>query len=78
MAGKTTPCWPTMSWQAGDPVNSTHLTAAAWFLVPALIESARPLNMLARLPLGPIGSRRDADLDALERRNAGRCSSQPR
>src|SRR6478609_3975130 len=55
MAGKTTALDATTSWQAAEPRYSTHLTDAAGFLVPAQTESARPLNMLARLPFGPLG-----------------------
>src|SRR5215203_1142619 len=55
MAGNTTPTSPTMFWHSGEPVNSTHFAATGMFLEPTQIESARPLYMLARLPLGPIG-----------------------
>src|ERR671916_30182 len=55
MAGNTTPASPTMFWHSGDPVNSTHFAATGLLSVPTQIESARPLYMLARLPLGPIG-----------------------
>ena len=55
MAGKTTPFSPTMFWQSGEPRYSTHFAAAGLLSDPTQIESARPLNMLARLPLGPIG-----------------------
>ena len=55
MAGKTTPFSPTMFWQSGEPRYSTHFAAAGLLSDPTQIESARPLYMLARLPLGPIG-----------------------
>src|SRR5215212_10010922 len=55
MAGKTTAFSPTMFWQSGEPRNSTHLAAAGLFLEPTQMESAKPLYMLARLPLGPVG-----------------------
>ena len=71
MAGKTTPFSPTMSWQSAEPRNSTHFAAAGLFFEPTQIESASPLYMLARLPVGPIGRRREADLDALGSRT--RC-----
>ena len=44
-----------MFWQSGEPRNSTHLAAAGLFFEPTQMESARPLYMLARLPLGPAG-----------------------
>jgi hypothetical protein len=55
IAGKTTAFSPTMFWQSGEPRNSTHLTAAGLFCEPAQMESAKPLYMLARLPVGPTG-----------------------
>jgi hypothetical protein len=55
MAGKTTPFSPTMFWHSGEPRYSTHFAAAGLLSDPTQTESARPLNMLARLPLGPIG-----------------------
>ena len=55
IAGKTTPFSPTMFWQSGEPRNSTHFAAAGLFFEPTQMESARPLYMLARLPLGPAG-----------------------
>src|SRR5687767_4476799 len=55
MAGNTTACSPTMFWQSGEPRNSTHLAAAGLFCEPTQMESAKPLYMLARLPLGPTG-----------------------
>ena len=55
MAGKTTPFSPTMFWQSGEPRYSTHFAAAGLLSDPTQIESARPLYMLARFPLGPIG-----------------------
>ena len=54
-----------MSWQSGEPRNSTHLAAAGLFFEPTQMESARPLYMLARLPLGPTGVGASAGLDAL-------------
>ena len=53
MAGNTTDLSPTMFWQSGEPRNSTHLAAAGLFFEPTQIESASPLYMLARLPVGP-------------------------
>src|SRR6476469_3544053 len=55
MAGKTTAFAATRSWHSCEPVNSTHFTAGAWFFVAAFTESAKPLNIDARDPLGPIG-----------------------
>ena len=54
-AGKTTAFEATTSWQSAEARYSTHLMEASFFLVPAQIESARPLNMEARLPSGPTG-----------------------
>jgi hypothetical protein len=55
IAGKTTAFSPTMFWQSGEPRNSTHLAAPGLFFAPTQMESAKPLYMLARLPLGPTG-----------------------
>ena len=55
IAGKTTAFSPTIFWQSGEPRNSTHLAAPGLFFAPTQMESARPLYMLARLPLGPTG-----------------------
>src|SRR5690349_1092050 len=54
-AGNTTALEATMSWQSAEPRNSTHFAAAGLFFEPTQIESARPLNMLERLPSGPTG-----------------------
>src|SRR6476619_723868 len=54
-AGKTTAFVATMSWQSAEPRNSTHLAAAGLFFEPTQMESAKPLYMLERLPLGPTG-----------------------
>jgi hypothetical protein len=54
-AGKTTALDATTSWQSAEARYSTHLMAASFFLVPAQMESARPLNIEARLPSGPTG-----------------------
>ena len=51
-----------MFWQSAEPRNLTHFQAFAWFFEPAQIESARPLYMLARCPIGPIGRRGDTDV----------------
>ena len=64
-AGNTTALEATTSWQAVEARYSTHLTEAAGFLVPAQTESARPLNMLARLPSGPFGVGAKPVFDAL-------------
>src|SRR5665647_3550147 len=55
IAGNTTPRLPTTSWAAAEPRYSTHLIAAGLFLELTHTASARPLYMLDRLPLGPIG-----------------------
>ena len=55
LAGTTTPAVPTRSWQSVEPRNLAYLQAAAWFFDLDRMESARPLNMLARVPTGPIG-----------------------
>src|SRR5688500_11388183 len=55
IAGKTTAFSPTMFWQSGEPRNSTHLAAPGLFFAPTQMESAKPLYMLARFPLGPTG-----------------------
>ena len=47
-----------MFWQSGDPRNSTHFAAAGLFFEPTQMESARPLYMLARLPLGRLEAAR--------------------
>src|SRR3954466_13019466 len=54
-AGNTTPDWPMMFWQAAPDRNLTHLAAFAGCLESVVIESARPLYIDARLPVGPIG-----------------------
>ncbi len=65
MAGKTTALEATTSWQSAEARYSTHLTAAAGFLVPAQMESARPLNMHGALAFRALRGGGDADFDAL-------------
>ncbi len=55
MAGKTTWCSPTTRWHSGEARYLTHCQDASGLSVPAQIESASPLNMLARSPEGPTG-----------------------
>src|SRR5215213_5318078 len=55
IAGKTMAFSPTMFWQSGEARNSTHLAAPGLFFAPTQMESASPLYMLARLPVGPMG-----------------------
>src|SRR3954469_21394481 len=54
-AGNTTPDWPMMSWHCSPERNLTHLAASSGCLESVVMESARPLNIDARLPLGPTG-----------------------
>src|SRR5919112_1176388 len=54
-AGKTTPDLPMMFWHSSPERNFTHFAAASGCLLSFVTESARPLNMDARCPDGPIG-----------------------
>src|SRR5437773_9876945 len=54
-AGKTTPDWPMMSWHCSLDRNFTHFAAFSGCFNRVVIESARPLNIDARLPVGPMG-----------------------
>src|SRR3954451_1609588 len=54
-AGKTTPDWPMMFWHCSPERNLTHFAALSGCFDSVVTESARPLNMDARLPVGPIG-----------------------
>src|SRR4051794_4048913 len=54
-AGNTTPDWPMISWHCSPERNLTHLAALSGCLDSVVMESARPLNIEARLPDGPIG-----------------------
>ena len=53
------------------------MAAAGLFFEPTQMESARPLYMLARLPLGPAGGRREAGLDALGSRRSWPSTQSP-
>src|SRR2546430_9400870 len=55
LAGKTTPDWPMMFWHCSPERNFTHFAAFSGCFDKVVIESARPLNIDARLPVGPIG-----------------------
>ena len=57
-----------MFWHCSPERNLTHFAAFSGCLDSVVIESARPLNIDARLPLGPIGVGRDADVQLLARR----------
>ena len=54
-AGKTTPDSPMMFWHSSPDMNFTHFAAFSGCLDNVVTESARPLNIDARLPVGPIG-----------------------
>src|SRR5919205_3770944 len=54
-AGNTTPDWPMMLWHWDPERNFTHLAAFSGCFDSVVTESARPLNIEARFPVGPIG-----------------------
>src|SRR3954447_20160983 len=54
-AGKTTPDSPMMFWHSSPDMNLTHFAAFSGCFDSVVTESARPLNIDARLPDGPIG-----------------------
>src|SRR3954454_3789502 len=54
-AGNTTPDRPMMSWHSSPERYLTHFPAFSGCLENVVTESASPLNIEARWPVGPIG-----------------------